>query len=52
MCVWHDMDFPGGSYDIANQQKFMGQKWLGYCAEQCDKVADCAQMTVGKNYQQ
>jgi hypothetical protein len=47
MCIWYETDFPGGAYDIANQNKFFPQKWMGYCAEQCDKIAGCEEMTIG-----
>ena len=48
MCVWHDIDFPGGAHDISGQNKHIGQNWMGYCAEECDKITDCTAMTVGK----
>ena len=48
MCVWYDVDFPGGAHDIGGQNKGVGQNWAGYCAEECDKITDCSGITVGK----
>ena len=47
MCIWYDIDFPGGARDISGQSRPIGRNWMGYCAEECDKITDCTAMTVG-----
>ena len=46
MCIEYDIDYPGGAFDLSGQILFPN-KWMGYCAEECEKMAECDTITTG-----